>query len=365
MGFFTNGPLEYPTNQGRPVRQYKRDRAPTSSDFRNFTIGDEWLDTSADIWYKMSDKTATFGIWIQMGGTPLTNLELLPDSGTTPVVPNASDQITVTGANGISTVGGVNTLTITASGGNIPTDFLPDSGTTPVEANGSGEVTVAGGTNIDTVGSLNTLTWNLTGAWANIHPDSGTDPVVGDASNEVTVIGSGGVTTTGGANALTIGFSGGGNVPLDFIVDGGVSPVTANAMNELTITGAGGISTNGSANTITIQGTDGIGWIEVTGTTQSMDVDTGYIANNAAQVDFTLPSSATLGDRVRIVGKGAGGWTISQNAGQTIHFLTSSTTTGVGGSITPTEDLAAIELLCTTATTDWTVLTSVGNFTVV
>lgn len=304
MGFFTNGPLEYPANQGMPVRQYKLSRAPTSSDYKNFTIGDEWLDTSADIWYKMADKTSTMGVWIQMGGTPLSNLELLPDSGTTPVIPNGSDQITVTGANGITTVGGVNTLTITTSGsGPIPTDFLPDAGTSPVVANAMGELTIAGGTNCTTTGGLNTITWDVTGmatdflvdagtspvvpdgsgqvtltggaglitttgslntvtfdvapVWASIHPDAGTDPVVGDVSNEVSVLGDGGITTTGSLNTLTIGISGGGSLPLDFLVDAGTSPVVADAMNQLTVTGTDGLVTTGSLNTISI-GTGGI-----------------------------------------------------------------------------------------------------------
>jgi dihydrodipicolinate synthase/N-acetylneuraminate lyase len=92
-------------------------------------------------------------------------------------------------------------------------------------------------------------------------------------------------------------------------------------------------------------------------------VNTAYIANNASSVTFTLPVTAAVGDVFRIVGKGAGGWDIAQNASQTISLLGSSTTTGITGTLTPDEVLAAIEIVCTTANTDFLVISSVGNFT--
>ena len=93
---------------------------------------------------------------------------------------------------------------------------------------------------------------------------------------------------------------------------------------------------------------------EITGTTQSMAVNSGYIANNAAQVIATLPSSSFVGDLVWIIGKGIGGWSIAQNAGQTIHFGNQDTTTGAGGHLDSTHRYDAVQLLCTAANTDWT-----------
>lgn len=108
----------------------------------------------------------------------------------------------------------------------------------------------------------------------------------------------------------------------------------------------------------------GISWNEVTGTTQSMAVDNGYITNNAAQVDCTLPPTASVGEVVAITGYGSGGWKISQNAGQTIHFLSDDTTTGTGGSLESTTRYDAIELVCTVTNTDWVVRSAVGNITI-
>jgi hypothetical protein len=103
----------------------------------------------------------------------------------------------------------------------------------------------------------------------------------------------------------------------------------------------------------------------VTGTTQAMAVNNGYIANNAALVTATLPSTSAVGDLVWIVGQGAGGWQIAQNAGQTIHFGNQDTTTGIGGHLDSTNQYDAIQLLCTAANTDWTCTgISQGNISV-
>ena len=92
---------------------------------------------------------------------------------------------------------------------------------------------------------------------------------------------------------------------------------------------------------------------EITGTTQAMAVNNGYIANNGSLVTATLPSASVIGDLVWIVGKGAGGWRVAQNAGQTIHFGNQDTTTGVDGHLDSTNQFDAIQLLCISANTDW------------
>ena len=105
-------------------------------------------------------------------------------------------------------------------------------------------------------------------------------------------------------------------------------------------------------------------WTEVTGTSQSMAVDNGYILNNAGLVTATLPTTAAVGTSIRVAGKGAGGWRIAQNASQLIHFGSSVTSTGAGGRLDSTNQYDCVELLCTVADTTWTVLSSVGNITV-
>lgn len=109
----------------------------------------------------------------------------------------------------------------------------------------------------------------------------------------------------------------------------------------------------------------GMTWSEVTGTSQAGAVNTGYILNNAGLVTLTLPTTAALGSVIKVAGKGAGGWKIAQNASEVIHFGDTNTTTGTGGSIESTNRYDSVELLCTVADTEWTVISSVGNITVV
>lgn len=133
-----------------------------------------------------------------------------------------------------------------------------------------------------------------------------------------------------------------------------------------TITAGTGANVSNGAGTITIDVIGGgVSWTEVTGTTQTLAVNSGFIANNAGLVTLTLPSSAALGTVIRIQGKGAGLWKIAQNASQTIHLGNVDSTAGVGGSVTATNRYDAIELLCITANTDFAVLSSTGSFTVV
>jgi len=112
-------------------------------------------------------------------------------------------------------------------------------------------------------------------------------------------------------------------------------------------------------------GGGGITWNEVTGTTQAASVNAGYIANNAGLVTITLPTTAAVGDVVRVTGKGAGGWLIAQNASQIIHFLGTDTTTGTGGSLASTGTYDGVEIVCVVANTEWVVISSMGNITIV
>lgn len=140
----------------------------------------------------------------------------------------------------------------------------------------------------------------------------------------------------------------------------GATPVPA------TLTAGPGVSIANAAGSITISGTgSGIGWTEVTGTSQTMSADNGYVSSNAGLVTLTLPTTAAFGTVISIVGKGAGGWKIAQNAGQNIQLGSSSSTVGVAGYIASTNQFDSIDLLCTTANTTWTVQGGPqGNITV-
>jgi len=120
----------------------------------------------------------------------------------------------------------------------------------------------------------------------------------------------------------------------------------------------------GVTKTVRIGGVHGaFDWSTVTGTSQTIAINSGYFANNAGVVTFTLPTAAAVGDKITIIGKGAGGWKIAQSAGQTIYVDTSSTTTGVTGTIDGGQ-YESITLICSDATsTDWIVTSSTGVLT--
>lgn len=113
------------------------------------------------------------------------------------------------------------------------------------------------------------------------------------------------------------------------------------------------------------QGPTSLEFEEVTSTTVTAEGGKGYITNNANIVTVTLPSTAKVGQLISIVGKGIGGWQLSQNAGQTIHKGSTSTTPGVTGSIASTNRRDAIELVCTVENLEFTVRNFVGTLVVV
>ncbi|MGL5626603.1 MAG: hypothetical protein ACRDDW_03670 [Candidatus Rhabdochlamydia sp.] len=160
----------------------------------------------------------------------------------------------------------------------------------------------------------------------------------------------GGLTQTAGANSLTL-----------------TAPAITITGTGITVTGSP-VSLGGTV-TLTVPA-GGINWVNVTTTTQTIATNTGYIANNAAQVVFTLPATANVGDTFYVTGNGTAGtagWKVAQNAGQQIYFGSTTTTTGTGGSLTSTNQLDSIRAVCVVsgASTIWNIITSMGNITIV
>lgn len=148
----------------------------------------------------------------------------------------------------------------------------------------------------------------------------------------------------------------------------GSSPVSPDGMGIITFTSTGGtLSINGTgSNTINFEVIDsGLPWHNVTATSATMVSDNGYQPNNAGLVTLTMPSivSSTFGDTIKVSGFGAGGWLIQCVGGQTIHYGSSSTISG--GSLASTNQYDAIELVCSSTTSQWLVRNSEGNLTVV
>lgn len=168
------------------------------------------------------------------------------------------------------------------------------------------------------------------------------------ATNEVVIIDSNGQlgSSTGSDGEILIGATAGS--PAWSVITPGTGISITNGTNSITIDATGG---------------GGLSWVEVTASTVAMAVNTGYIMNNAGGVTGTLPATAAVGDIIAVVGKNAGGWTIAQNSGQTIHFGEFDTTTGATGSLASTLTYDSFEIVCITADTDFAVRSSIGNIT--
>lgn len=151
-------------------------------------------------------------------------------------------------------------------------------------------------------------------------------------------------------------------IPTSFVTDSGTAvPIS----NILEILGAAGTTTAGSGNTVTVTvASISFTWNTITAATQALAVQNGYISDSASLITYTLPVTAGVGDSIKIVGRGAGLFKVAQNVTQLINFTASSTTTGVGGSVTSIDQFCTLELVCTVANTEWTVMSN-GNFTIV
>lgn len=224
---------------------------------------------------------------------------------------------------------------IAALGGSgVVIGLVPNSGTSPVYPDSSGLIDLLGTGSITAVGSTNTVTVQLTGL-----------------TNHSLLVGAGSATIT------NLGVATDGQIPIG---SSAADPVLA------TLTAGTGIGVTNAAGSITINGVGGgLSWTDVTGTSQAMAINNGYTANNASLVTLTLPSTAAYGSLFAVVGKGAGGWQLAQNASQQIFYGTFSTTAGVGGYLASQNQYDVVHVLCTVADTGFTVISSIGNLTVV
>lgn len=139
----------------------------------------------------------------------------------------------------------------------------------------------------------------------------------------------------------------------------GADPVVAS------VTAGGGISIAEGAGSLTISTiSGGFPWTVVTDATQALAVNNAYIGNRGTTITYTIPTTAAIGSVIKITNIGAGLPVIAQNAGESINIVGSTTTVGVGGSLTATEQFDSIELVCIVADTTWNVLSITGNWTV-
>ena len=146
-----------------------------------------------------------------------------------------------------------------------------------------------------------------------------------NAGSAATAISAATATTAASANSVSaaniVGTVQLTQLPETILTNGGSSSV------NLTGTFSGNVNGNGAGLT-GVPGT--LTWQNVTGTNQQAQSNTGYLANNAAQVTITLPASPNVGDIVSVSGVGAGGWQIGQTVvGYTNQYLYAGSKTNI------------------------------------
>lgn len=272
-----------------PANTTQSKRNPTIDDFKNFEIGDVWVNTEIDEIWMLSSKTSTSGTWIQVGdsggvgasqfatdagtaaalgdtinivGGSLINTDALTPNTVTISLDNGTDGQIIIGAtagspaygNLTSTGGtiniseGPNTLNIEADTTGFAENYPTDSGTAQPMG---GDLNIIGGGNLNTEGAGNTVTVNITnGTDGQVLIGGGSDAQWGN----ITSLG-GTITVTNGANTINLESTTDGTNT--FTTDSGVA---TQALNNIDIVGANVISTAGATDTVTISldnGTNG------------------------------------------------------------------------------------------------------------
>ena len=205
--------------------------------------------------------------------------------------------------------------------------------------------------------------------------------VIGSTNNNVTAVApsatSGVALISQGASANpafgTVVVAGGGtgltSLTAYAILAGGTTS-TGNVQQVSGLGTAGQVLTSAGAAALPVWASPPIAdlpWTVVTGATQAVSNDNGYISNAASGgVAYTLPATAAVGQIIRITGlQGGSGWSLAQNALQSIQIGSSVTTVGTGGSLASTANADSIHLVCAVANTTWLTISVVGNITVV
>jgi len=143
----------------------------------------------------------------------------------------------------------------------------------------------------------------------------------------------------------------------------GTAPVYSPYTLPATVGSTGNIlRSNGTNFTSTLITGGGWFWTNVTGSTQTVFASSGYIADKATLITFTMNTS-NLGDAFRIVGFGAGGWTLLPTGAQIFYFgnKASTVTTGSLSSTLPNDCIEMVAL----SSTQILIMSSIGNITVV
>jgi hypothetical protein len=329
-------PLSYTgVRANNPPNVIQATRAPASTDL-GYQIGTLWINTSTQASYQLDGFSAGSAVWVILGGgsSDVNTINTLPPTGGNITIAGTAAQIGVANAGStvtLSLIGPYTPATYTAHG------VLIGEGASSVVA------TAAGTTGQVLIGS------------------TGADPAFGALGLNS------GLTAHGvllGENNSAIVASAAGTNGQVFLGSTGADP----AFGTLTTSTGVAYTTGAAALAIDVKN-GGYAVVDQSSGSATLVKQTSYVTDNGASlVTYTLPlaANAAQGNVYQITGGSAGGWTLAQNASQTIHLGTQNTTTGTSGSLSSNGRYASVTLQCINATgLDFVVIASTGNFTVV
>jgi hypothetical protein len=80
-----------------------------------------------------------------------------------------------------------------------------------------------------------------------------------------------------------------------------------------------------------------------------MQSNHAYVLDSPILLLLNLPINPAIGDRIRLIGQGAGGWRITQNADQQVQAGNVATSVGITGRIDSIEPSAQVEIVALSA----------------
>lgn len=102
-------------------------------------------------------------------------------------------------------------------------------------------------------------------------------------------------------------------------------------------------------------------WITVDSDTQ-LQCNAGYVIDSASKLNLTLPQNCRVGDKIKLMALGEGGFEVLQNASQKIIFGNKSTSLGASGSLETVNLNNTVSLICVKDNDIFMVESSIGNF---
>ncbi len=271
----------------------------------------------------------------------------------------------------ISFTTGANSLSLQVAGGtSVIKTITGNSG--GAESPSAGNFNILGTGSITVAGSANTETVQLTGLTNhNLQIGAGTATLTQlppSATAGIPLVSAGSSADPAYSTAVVAGGGTGNTTFTAYSVITAGTTATGAFQNVSGLGSSGQVLTSNGAGTLPTwqpaSGGTSFTWSVVTGASQAMAVNNGYIANNAGTIAFTLPTTSAVGDIIEVTGmNNATGWSIGYTTNQQIFFGASSATV-TSGTLASTKTRDSVRMVCIVANLTWNVLTSIGNITV-